>query len=96
MTNRIDKEKWAILPDPYQKYEVSTRGRIKSNAQKLNIILKTWTNSWGYEYVGLYSEGNKKSFRVHRLVLKAFKGDSDLHFSNYQKDLRSENENSIN
>ena len=58
-------------------YQVNNRGIVKSlgNGNSNNSkekILKAAKNKEGYQAVFLYKEGNKKMFRVHRLVAHMF------------------------
>lgn len=66
------KERWKRIKG-YDSYEVSDRGRIKSNVYKEPRILKTWTNQHGHQYVGITdNRGNKKKVLVHRMVAETF------------------------
>jgi hypothetical protein len=63
-------EQWKIIEEA-PKYSISTLGRIKTN--KTGRIRSIKCPSKLYTYVNLYVSKNKmKSFRVHRLVAKAF------------------------
>jgi len=69
------EEQWAqILQAP--KYEVSTLGRVRNI--KTQKVLKMQYNDLGYSYMPLRAFGKKKSFRVNRLVLIAFRGFSPV------------------
>jgi hypothetical protein len=70
-------------------YQVSNYGNIKSFPKKWKIynngicgheeiIMKHKTNSNGYLSVSLYRDKKKRSLNIHRLVLSAFTGISDL------------------
>lgn len=48
---------------------VSNDGRVFRNNWK---ELKKHTNIYGYQYVSFTVNGNRKKFRIHRLVAKAF------------------------
>ncbi|TDV06047.1 NUMOD4 domain-containing protein [Paraburkholderia caballeronis] len=54
-------------------YEVSSEGRIRST--RTGRGLKPHLNSCGYLYVRLRRCGERKSFRLHRLIAIAFHGD---------------------
>lgn len=77
-------EVWRSIEGYEGLYEVSNLGRIKSLPRqwisgkglrmkkiKEETILQPAINS-GYEYVRLSKDGNKKMFRLHRLVANAF------------------------
>lgn len=53
-------------------YLISNKGRVASNKSKL--ILKTNINKHGYERITI----NSKSFLIHRIVMRSFRGKSDL------------------
>ena len=60
-------EYWRPIPG-YEEYEVSNLGRVKGKER----ILKPSKNKDGYLAVGLYKSGQRKIFKVHRLVAIAF------------------------
>lgn len=66
-------EKWKFI-DGYNRYQVSTLGRVKSFAQsKVGKLLTLSTDHKGYNVVTLYDNtGNRKTIKVHRLVAMAF------------------------
>lgn len=74
----MEEEKWKGIPG-YPMYEVSSRGRVKSNASKRTPgkILKNVKNGKGYWVVKL-AKGNTRGNngyclkQVHRLVAEAF------------------------
>lgn len=68
------QENWKDIPNYEGLYQASDLGNIKRN----NKLLKPSINHYGYYYVVLCKEGKSKTFRIHRLVLLAFKGNSDL------------------
>lgn len=51
-------------------YEISNLGRVKSLSRKK--ILKPMKDKKGYLQVGLWRDGKRKAFLVHRLVTSAF------------------------
>ncbi len=53
-------------------YEASDQGRVKG--LKRGRVLKTWLDPDGYAMLELCKDGIRKSKRVHRLVLEAFRG----------------------
>lgn len=67
------KEEWRVIKG-FPLYQISNMGRVKTEKQ----LLKTSKNNHGYCRVSLYNAGVMKSCRVHRLVLSAFVGESDL------------------
>jgi hypothetical protein len=90
-------EKWKDIKNYEGLYQVSNMGRIKSLARKRNggkaghgeIILKFGLAA-GYSRVSLYRDGNQKQFSVHRLVLDAFCGESNLQ-CNHRNGLKTDN-----
>ena len=65
-----------FLPvDGYDNYFISNFGNVKNN--KNNRILKQRTKTDGYKDIGLYKNGIRKRFYVHRLVAKAFLENPD-------------------
>lgn len=55
-------------------YQVSNLGNIRNSKGK---ILKDRFDKDGYKKVTLCKDGNKKTYRVHRLVLETFKANPD-------------------
>ena len=55
----------------YPNYTISEKGEIYSKKRK--IIMKQQINEDGYFQIGLRNNGNKKNFKVHRLLYQAFK-----------------------
>lgn len=63
-------------------YQVSNKGRVKSLSRHREVgwanyiskerIIKPATHRQGYKYVCLHKNGNKKIFKIHRLVAIAF------------------------
>lgn len=66
------KEVWKDIKGYEGSYKVSNLGRIQSNKNNRPKILKFGYNAKGYDLVHLCKHGEKKSFKVHRLVLIAF------------------------
>lgn len=62
------REQWKNI-EGYN-YQVSSKGRIRNKGTK--AIKKTFINERGYIVVSLYKEKRLKTFRLHRLVAKAF------------------------
>lgn len=67
MKMTLTNEIWKVISH-HKWYEVSNKGRVKSNKFNKERILKAGTNSSGYNFVVL--EGT--SYLVHRLVAEAF------------------------
>lgn len=57
-------------------YQISSLGNIKSYPKKYQhnsiVVLKPSTNQYGYKYIGLYKNKERKSYLIHRLVAEAF------------------------
>lgn len=65
-------EEWKIIKE-FPMYEVSNKGRIKSNVRSNSRILKPIPNSRGYLRVQLLDkDGKKRRVFIHRLVANAF------------------------
>ena len=70
MTN---EEIWKPI-DGYENYEISNKGRVRSNPNKTrsSVRILKQGNVNGYKNVSLCKDGKLKSFVVHRLVAIAF------------------------
>ena len=71
---------WKTI-EGYPSYEVSDKGQVRSlyrnhstNGSIINIvrILKPVVGKGGYLQVGLSNEGERRYYKIHRLVLEAF------------------------
>lgn len=99
MNNIIENEIWKPIIGFEGLYEVSNSGKIKSlerfDTKKRPIkerILKTRANYQGYEYLGLCKNGIKKSYTVHRIVLRAFVTNlQNLPTINHKNGIKSDN-----
>jgi hypothetical protein len=88
------KEIWKDVPEYEGLYLVSNLGRVKSLKFGKEKILKPRENSGGYMQVSLWEEGEGKLFKVHRLMMLVFIGESDLqvnHKNGIKVDNRLEN-----
>lgn len=82
------EEVWKDIPEYENSYQVSNLGRIKSLARKTNQadkkrytkekILKQQKNMHGYMEVTLRKNNVRKHYKVHRLVMVAFHGETKL------------------
>ncbi|MFW6246645.1 MAG: HNH endonuclease [bacterium] len=67
-------EEWRAVPS-LNDIEASNFGNIRNS--KTNIIYSKWVNKHGYELVSL-SKQKRKHYQVHRLVMEAFVGNSNM------------------
>lgn len=72
-------EQWKDILNFEGRYQISDKGRVKSIIFKNHRILKNQMDSDGYEYILLHLNGKNTSFRIHRLVLLAFKYNPDFY-----------------
>jgi len=85
------KEIWKDIPEYEGLYQASSLGRVKSLWFGKDKILKLHNNAWGgYMRVALRKEGEKKNFSVHRIIMLAFIGESDLQV-NHKNGLKADN-----
>jgi hypothetical protein len=100
----VDVEIWKDIPGWVGSYQASNTGKIKSldktiksrrgSYLKTGRILKESLCNNGYFQVDLSNKGKRKKSLVHRLVLKAFKGDFEMvinHMNCIKTDNRIEN-----
>jgi len=88
------KEIWKDIPNYEGMYQVSNLGRVKSLKFEKERILKPTPDKDGYYNVSLYEGGEVKTNKIHRLVMLAFFGESDLevnHINGIKADNRFEN-----
>ena len=72
----LPNEVWKPI-DGYEKYYVSSLGRIKSLKHKKEKILTAFPNNKGYYRVCLSNDGKSRHFLVSRLVAAAFCDNDD-------------------
>lgn len=65
-------ERWKAIEGTQGKIEVSDMGRVRSFLRGEERILKTQEDSKGYKRVRVTIDREKKTFKVHREVAKAF------------------------
>jgi len=98
------EEIWKDIPNYEGLYQVSNLGRIKSLKRKVRskggsfkIVKERFLRSWmnrGYSQVDLSKNNKTKAFSVHRIVMIAFIGESELdvnHKNGIKTDNRLEN-----
>ena len=88
------EEIWKDVPGHEGLYQVSNLGRVKSLRFGKERILKPTPDKDGYYQVDLWKGGEGKTNKIHRLVMLAFVGESDLevnHINGIKTDNRLEN-----
>ena len=68
----MTEEIWCPIKGYEGLYEVSDQGRVRSLKFGKERILKPSRNTNGYLLVGLRKNGEKKTYKVHRLVVQTF------------------------
>ena len=71
------EEIWCPINGYEGLYEVSNQGRVKSLKFGKERILKQLRNTFGYLFVFLCKNGEKKEYKVHRLVAQTFIPNQD-------------------
>ena len=100
-------ERWKPIEGYEGYYEISSRGRVKSlerfccnpavlgsgNYRKVHERIRTPNVMKGYYCTALIKDGNKKVFRIHRMVAEHFIGKcpSDVHQVNHINGDKSDN-----
>lgn len=88
------EEVWKDIPGYEGIYQASNLGRINSLHFGRCKILKQVADSSNYKMVFLWKNKKRKIELVHRLILKSFKGNSELqcnHINGIKHDNRIEN-----
>lgn len=87
---------WLPVPEWEWLYEVSDTGLVRSISRvdrcgtfKKGRILKAYVAPNGYELVGLHYDRLVKTYSVHRLVARAFLGESNLQVNHKDGDKRN-------
>lgn len=88
--SKVQKEVWKDIPNYEGHYKVSNHGQVKSFKQGKEINLTLVMGYQGYLKVNLIKDGIKKSKTVHRLVMLAFLGESDLQV-NHKNGIKTDN-----
>jgi hypothetical protein len=83
-------EHWRDVPNYEGVYRISNLGRVKSLWFGREKILKPKEIGGGYVQVGLRKEGVRKFFLIHRIVMLAFVGESDLQV-NHKNGIKTDN-----
>lgn len=88
-------EKWCRI-DGYMDYRISSTGKVESLKGGRPILIRPKLTRAGYLSVGLYKDGKRKFFFVHRLVATAFvlnlNGDTQVnHINGNKEDNRAAN-----
>lgn len=71
----LPKQIWKDIPGYEGLYQVSNTGRVRSLNYKhtgKTKVLKQGTKGHGYKVVGIYKNGKRKNYTIHRLVALAF------------------------
>lgn len=78
MIENLNKEHWRDVAGYEGMYQVSDLGRVRSRKSGEWRVLKVVKSMVGYLLVGLWKDGKKKWFLVHRLVADAFIENDDI------------------
>lgn len=71
-------EEWRDIPGFEGHYQVSSFGRVKSLKGGKEKILTQAVDNWGYLRIGLRGNGKNNRFKMSRLVMWVFNGESPL------------------
>lgn len=84
------KELWKQVSN-FENYSVSNLGKVRNDKQRR--LKATRLDHDGYEKVDLYSNGNRKTYRVHRLVAENFiPNDSNKPVINHKDGIKTNNQ----
>lgn len=94
--NDLEGEEWRDIQDYDGKYQISNMGRVKSIRDRygnpIEKILRQIKDINGYLFVGLYKDGKRRIYKVHRLVATAFlENQSNLPCVNHKDEKPSNN-----
>ncbi len=84
------EERWKDIPGYEGQYQVSDQGRIKSFAAKVPYLRKLNLSDKGYFTIMLSLNNKSKRLGVHRLVMLAFVGPSELEV-NHKNAIKTDN-----
>lgn len=90
-------ELWLNVPNYEDRYQVSNLGNVRSKGvwtptkggakqYRAGRVLKPMVNRYGYLYVCLSDGKHKKNKSIHRLVMAAFVGESELTVNHKDED----------
>jgi len=85
-----EKEIWKDVPNYEGLYQVSNLGKVRSLKFGKERVLKPYANGAGYYQVDPCKDGVKKKKSIHRLVMLAFVGESDLQV-NHKNGIKTDN-----
>lgn len=99
-------ELWKHISNYDGYYEISNFGRVRSCdryiqnnrgsfSYLLGKIMPLSTDKYGYKVITLHKKGNRKQYKIHRLVMNAFTGANNSLQINH-KDGNKENNNITN
>ena len=68
----MENEVWKDIEEYEGLYQISDKGRVKSLKFGKERIMKPGNNGDGYLFVWLWKNGERKKYKIHRLVAQAF------------------------
>lgn len=82
-------EEWRPVPSYEDRYEISSLGRVR----RVPRVLRHWTHKSGYQYVTFPDGERTHSYRLNRLVARAFHGEppSNTHEANHLNGDKADN-----
>lgn len=89
----LANEQWRDVDGYDGAYQVSDLGRVRSKKYGYWRVMKGVKSRVGYLLVGLWKDGKKKRFLVHRLVAQAFiqNDDETKIYVNHRNEIKSDN-----